>query len=86
MESLLAKVTSQAMNYAIRSGITITTTYAIKQCGRLLKEAPRSKDREELMRLQLRLESKIRIISPSIGKLEYQASSYRQYLNHTALS
>ncbi|KAF2767304.1 Ran-binding-domain-containing protein [Teratosphaeria nubilosa] len=70
MESLLAKVTAQAMNYAIRSGITITTTYAIKQCGRLLQEAPRSKEREELMRLQVRLDSKIRIISPSIDMIE----------------
>ena len=59
------------MNYAIRSGITITTTYAIKQCGRLLKETPRSSQhREELLQLQLRLESKIRIISPAIDMIE----------------
>ncbi|EMC99567.1 hypothetical protein BAUCODRAFT_29940 [Baudoinia panamericana UAMH 10762] len=70
MDILLGRVTQQAMNYAIRSGITITATYAIKQCGRLLKEAPRSKDREELMQLQLRLDSKIRIISPAIDMIE----------------
>jgi len=70
MDVLLGRVTSQAVNYAIRSGVTITATYAIKQCGRLLKEAPRSKDREELMQLQLRLESKIRIISPAIDMIE----------------
>ncbi|KAK5131222.1 hypothetical protein LTR08_001191 [Meristemomyces frigidus] len=70
MDILLTRVTSQAMNYAIRSGVTITATYAIRQCGRLLKEAPRSKDREELMQLQLRLESKIRIISPAIDMIE----------------
>ncbi|KAK5123488.1 hypothetical protein LTR85_002526 [Meristemomyces frigidus] len=70
MDILLNRVTSQAVNYAIRSGVTITATYAIKQCGRLLKEAPRSKDREELMLLQLRLESKIRIISPAIDMIE----------------
>src|ERR1700761_7272578 len=70
MDIFLGRVTSQAMNYAIRSGITITTTYAIKQCGRLLKETPRSQQREELMQLQLRLESKIRIISPAIDMIE----------------
>ena len=31
------QVTKQAMNYAIRTGITITSGYAIQQCGRLLK-------------------------------------------------
>lgn len=70
MDILLGKVTQQAMNYAIRSGVTITTGYALKQCGRLLKEAPRSKDREELARLQRRLEGKIRIISPAIDMIE----------------
>ena len=29
------QVTQQAMNYAIRTGITITSGYAIRQCGRL---------------------------------------------------
>lgn len=70
MDVLLGKVTAQAMNYAIRSGITITATYAFNQYGRLLKEAPRNKDREELMQLQLRLESKIRIISPAIDMID----------------
>jgi hypothetical protein len=42
MDLLLSKVTQHAMNYAIRSGITITTGYALKQCGRLVKEAPSS--------------------------------------------
>jgi len=70
MDILLGKVTQQAMNYAIRSGVTITTGYALKQCGRLLQEAPRSKDREELARLQRRLEGKIRIISPAIDMIE----------------
>ena len=37
MEVFLGKVTQQAMNYAIRSGITITASYAIKQTSRLLR-------------------------------------------------
>lgn len=74
MDLLLSKVTQHAMNYAIRSGITITTGYALKQCGRLVKEAPKGKEREELARLQVRLESKIRIISPAIDMIELIAA------------
>ena len=74
MDVLLSKVTQHAMNYAIRSGITITTGYALKQCGRLVKEAPKGKEREELARLQVRLEGKIRIISPAIDMIELIAA------------
>ncbi|KAI9724230.1 MAG: hypothetical protein M1828_003975 [Chrysothrix sp. TS-e1954] len=69
MDILLSKVTQQAMNYAIRSGITITSGYAIQQCGRLL-QTTRSKEKNELSRLQKRLDSKIRIISPAIDMIE----------------
>ncbi|KAF2197997.1 Ran-binding-domain-containing protein [Delitschia confertaspora ATCC 74209] len=73
MEVLLAKVTQQAMNYAIRTGITITSGYAIQQCGRLLKTVD-GKEKEELASLQLRLDSKIKIISPAIDMIELIAA------------
>lgn len=73
MDILLSKVTQQAMNYAIRSGITITSGYAIRQCARLLKTV-KGNEREELAALQLRLESKIRIISPAIDMIELIAA------------
>ncbi|KAI9666125.1 MAG: hypothetical protein M1821_004060 [Bathelium mastoideum] len=74
MDILLNKVTQQAMNYAIRSGISITSGYAIRHCVRLLNSTPRSTEREELARLQSRLESKIRIISPAIDMIELIAA------------
>ncbi|KAF2760356.1 Ran-binding-domain-containing protein [Pseudovirgaria hyperparasitica] len=74
MEVLLSKVTQQAMNYAIRTGITITSGFAIQQCGRLLKSVKSSSDKTELVNLQMRLESKIRIISPSIDMIEMMAA------------
>ncbi|CAK1355101.1 unnamed protein product [Cercospora beticola] len=74
MDLLLQRVTQQAVQYAIRSGITITTGYAIKECSRLLKQAPKSRERDELMQLQLRLESKIRVIAPSIDMIELIAA------------
>ncbi|KAI9682396.1 MAG: hypothetical protein M1817_000450 [Caeruleum heppii] len=69
MDILLGKVTQQAMNYAIRSGITITSTYAIRQCSRLVQNV-KGDDRDELSILQDRLDSKIRIISPAIDMIE----------------
>ncbi|KAB2571235.1 Ran-specific GTPase-activating protein 30 [Lasiodiplodia theobromae] len=70
MDILLSKVTQQAMNYAIRSGIVITSSYAMKQCSRLIKSVDNSTEKQELADLQLRLESKIRIISPAIDMIE----------------
>ena len=48
------------MSYAIRSGIAITSTYAIKQCGRLLKTVG-GQEKQEIAVLQLRLDSKIKV-------------------------
>ncbi|KAG9187095.1 hypothetical protein G6011_04966 [Alternaria panax] len=73
MESLLANVTRQAMSYAIRSGIAITSHYALKQCGRLMKTVD-GQEKQELANLQIRLDSKIKIISPAIDMIELIAA------------
>ena len=57
------------MNYAIRSGISITAGYAIRQSTRLLRTV-KGHEREEITSLQQRLESKIRIVSPAIDMIE----------------
>ena len=57
------------MNYAIRSGIAITSTYALDQCSRLLKSV-KGDEREELSRLRKRFDGKIRILSPAIDMIE----------------
>ncbi|KAF2027108.1 Ran-binding-domain-containing protein, partial [Setomelanomma holmii] len=67
------QVTQQAMSYAIRSGIAITSSYALKQCGRLMKTVD-GRDKEKLASLQLRLDSKIKIISPAIDMIELIAA------------
>ena len=74
MDLVLAKVTSQAMNYAIRSGVTITASYAIRQSTKLLYNTPPSKVREELYRLQQKLQHKIHIVSPAIDLIELIAA------------
>ncbi|CAD6449368.1 2ad7daa2-1af1-4a28-b100-2fb471847840 [Sclerotinia trifoliorum] len=70
MDSFLGKITQQAMTYAIRSGIGITASFAIRQTSRLLKTVDNSGDYRELHELQQRLDSKIRIVSPAIDMIE----------------
>lgn len=67
------QVTQHAVNYAIRSGITITSGFAIQQCSRLLRNV-KGDDREKIITLQRRLESKISIISPAIDMIELIAA------------
>ncbi|KAF8244136.1 Ran-binding-domain-containing protein [Wilcoxina mikolae CBS 423.85] len=69
MDYFLAKVSQQAVTFAIRSGIIVTSQFAIRQCGRYISSI-KGKDRKELQRLQERLETKIRIISPAIDLVE----------------
>ncbi|KAJ5164242.1 GTP-binding nuclear protein Ran-related protein [Penicillium coprophilum] len=73
MDAFLTGLTRQAMNYAIRSGIAITASYAMRQSSRLLKNV-KSEDRDELLSLQQRLESKIQVIAPSIDMIELIAA------------
>ncbi|OAP58232.1 hypothetical protein AYL99_07322 [Fonsecaea erecta] len=74
MDIFLGKVTQQAMNYAIRSGVTITASYAIRQSAKLLNNTPKSNVRDELYALQQRLQHKIRIVSPAIDMIELIAA------------
>ncbi|KAL3475586.1 RanGTP-binding protein-domain-containing protein [Aspergillus californicus] len=74
MDALLARLTQQAMNYAIRSGVAITASYAIRQSSRLLQNVDKCTERDELLALQRRLESKIQVISPAIDMIELIAA------------
>ncbi|KAI9834051.1 MAG: hypothetical protein M1819_003336 [Sarea resinae] len=73
MDVFLGKITQQAMNYAIRSGITITSGYAIRQCSRLLKTVE-GDGGDELKSLQARLQKQMQIISPAIDMIELIAA------------
>ncbi|KAJ5387861.1 hypothetical protein N7509_010402 [Penicillium cosmopolitanum] len=73
MDIFLTRLTQQAANYAIRSGVAITASYVMQQSARLLKRVD-GEDREVLLSLQQRLESKIQVISPSIDMIEMIAA------------
>lgn len=61
MDEFLALVGVQAMKYAIRSGITLTSTYALGQCSRLLESVEDRKILAELKSLRKILDIKIKV-------------------------
>ncbi|KAJ4319495.1 Ran-specific GTPase-activating protein 30 [Fusarium piperis] len=80
MDDFLAAVGVQAMKYAIRSGITLTSTYALGQCSRLLKSVQDRTVYSELKSLQSTLDSKIKIISPAIDLIEFKSGRGNLFL------
>ncbi|KPM42860.1 hypothetical protein AK830_g3678 [Neonectria ditissima] len=80
MDEFLATVGVQAMRYAIRSGIALTSTYALGQCSRLLKSVEDKKLHAQLKSLRKLLDSKIKIISPAIDLIEFKSSRGNVFL------
>ncbi|KAH7175674.1 RanGTP-binding protein-domain-containing protein [Dactylonectria macrodidyma] len=73
MDEFLATVGVQAMRYAIRSGIALTSTYALGQCSRLLKSVEDKKLHSQLKSMRKLLDCKIKIISPAIDLIEFKS-------------
>jgi hypothetical protein len=61
MDGFLSRLGVQALNYALKSGVIITSNYAIGQCTRLLRTVHDDTLRLELSRLQLELTTKIKV-------------------------
>ncbi|KAK0707405.1 RanGTP-binding protein-domain-containing protein [Lasiosphaeris hirsuta] len=80
MDALLERLGVQAVNYAIRSGIAITSTYAVQQCSRLLKTVNDRGIHQELKSLKKLLESKSKIISPAIDLIEFKSGRGNVFL------
>lgn len=60
MDDFLSAVGVQAMKYAIRSGIALTSTFALGQCSRLLRSVDDKSRSLQLRNLQRLLDSKIK--------------------------
>jgi hypothetical protein len=65
MENLLAAIGNQAVNYAIRQGIALTSRYAVGQCSRLLTTVDDQQTYSRLVALQNQLDSKIKVNYPN---------------------
>lgn len=61
MDDFLAVIGAHAMRYAIRSGIALTSRYAIGQCSRLLETVDDQSLYTQLTRLQNQLDCKIKV-------------------------
>ncbi|SPJ75494.1 related to RanGTP-binding protein [Fusarium torulosum] len=84
MDEFLATVGVQAMRYAIRSGIALTSSYAIGQCSRLLKSVEDKAVHDELESLRNLLDCKIKIISPAIDLIEFKSGRGNIFLESAA--
>ncbi|KAI6382873.1 hypothetical protein MCOR25_000389 [Pyricularia grisea] len=82
MDAFLTRLGAQAMNMAIRSGIALTSTYAVQQCSRLLKTVDDKSIRAELKLLQQELNERIKIISPAIDLIEFKAGRGNVFLEN----
>ncbi|KAF7536322.1 hypothetical protein G7Z17_g13063 [Cylindrodendrum hubeiense] len=80
MDEFLATVGVQAMRYAIRSGIALTSSYALGQCSRLLKSVEDKKLHSQLKSLRKLLDCKIKIISPAIDLIEFKSGRGNVFL------
>ena len=61
MDELLARLGYQAVNYAMRCGIALTSNFAVQQCTRLLKTVDDKGVYAELKSLEEVLNSKIKV-------------------------
>lgn len=66
MDEFLGRLGIQAVNYAMRCGISLTSTFALKQCSRLLKTVDNKPQHTELEALQKVLNSKIKVRNASV--------------------
>ena len=66
MDALLNRLGVQAMNYAIRSGLALSSSLAISHCSRLLSTVDDKTIYAELRSLQQLLSSKIKVRRKSL--------------------
>ncbi|KAL2147270.1 hypothetical protein VTI28DRAFT_10260 [Corynascus sepedonium] len=80
MDALLQTLGVQTVNFAIRSGLALTSRYAVQQCSRLLKSVNDKAVRVELRTLQKILDNKIKILSPALDLIEFKSSRGNVFL------
>lgn len=82
MDEILAKASNQAMSFAIRSGITIASGFAIKTVSKLLDRIPAS-EKTRIERANSKLRTKIDIVSTSIDLIRLESARGKSALEPT---
>ncbi|SCU78289.1 LAMI_0A04104g1_1 [Lachancea mirantina] len=82
MDEFLSKAGSQAATFAIKSGISIASSYAIKTVATFVTKIP-EEDASKLDRLRSKLETRIDIVSPAIDLVRLVAAKGNTNLEGT---
>lgn len=82
MDEFLAKAGSQAVSFAIKSGISIASSYAIKSISKFIVQIPQE-DANKLEILRSQLETRIEIVSFSLDLIKLVASKGNTNLQYT---
>lgn len=83
MDELLAKAGSQAVTFAIRSGISLASTVAIKTISNFLSKLPEDDNKNNLKKTKEELQTRIRIVTPAIDLLQLVAARGNTSLDST---
>lgn len=82
MDELLAKAGSQAVTFAVKSGVSLASSYAIKTISNLLLQIPKSES-NNFITLKTELEDRIDIISAAIDLIKLVAARGNTNLQST---
>ncbi|OBA19579.1 Ran-binding-domain-containing protein [Metschnikowia bicuspidata var. bicuspidata NRRL YB-4993] len=82
MDEILAKASSQAVTFAIRSGISLASGFAIKKVSQLLDKIPPS-EKARLEKTSARLNTKTAILATSIDLIKLSAARGNSALEAT---
>ncbi|GMM53947.1 Yrb30 protein [Maudiozyma humilis] len=82
MDELLAKAGSQAVTFAVKSGVSLASSYAIKTIGSFLLHVESSESRT-ILKLKNKLEDRIDIVSAAIDLIKLVAARGNTNLQST---
>ena len=82
MDDLLAKAGSQAVTFAIRSGVSLASSFAIKTLTNFIVHIPKN-DARRIESLRAKLENRIEIVSSAIDLIKLVAARGNTNLDST---
>ncbi|KAK6455406.1 Ran-specific GTPase-activating protein 30 [Scheffersomyces xylosifermentans] len=82
MDQILAKASNQAVTFAIRSGISIASGYAIRTVSKFLEQLPES-EKKRIEQTKNKIQTKINIVSVSIDLIKLAAARGNSALEST---
>lgn len=83
MDEILSKASSQAMTFAIRSGISLASGFAIKRVSKFLDKIPQDK-KKQILKTKDKIQMKIDIVSISIDLIRLASASGNTGLEATS--